>query len=339
MNESADELLDRAIGQVVLAANALTDPVISDDLKNALNALAELRRPDDVYSRLASQLPQVTSPVGAGMIAIYLGAGVEHGCNPEPAIPGLFDTLLRCSRSIRLTEDGEIAGTLDDRLIPGMQSLGQGLVAHLARSPVQRANYAHRADILEELDRTEHISLGVHWVAALLRKRSGTLLVVDVQHRKAYVTRYQNIANSFHLFTLLQDALSKVMSLQRTVPDDVLAVARGQSQERVSDQSWWHYGPGTVPEANIAASIWGEGSPDEIPQIDGYQVVLLWPPILGSRMWDGGFFMPYHAAAPPDVTIINELPPAEVDEWWQKLKLPLETSAPVNPEKPFWKFW
>ncbi len=112
-----------------------------------------------------------------------------------------------------------------------------------------------------------------------------------------------------------------------------LAVARGEAFEAASDSACWHYGRGDLPKSDISGSIWGEGSPSQIPRIDGTQVLLLWPPILGSRSWEAGFFGPYLQAMPPSVSVSDELNSEQVDAWWAKLKLP------TLEKKPKWKFW
>lgn len=76
-----------------------------------------------------------------------------------------------------------------------------------------------------------------------------------------------------------------------------------------------------------------EGSTTQSPKIDGTQVMLLWPMILGSRAWDTGFFGPYLQAMPPSVSVTAELTAEQVDTWWAKLKLP------TLEKKPRWKFW
>ena len=43
-------------------------------------------------------------------------------------------------------------------------------------------------------------------------------------------------------------------------------------------------------------------------------VMLLWPPVLGTRSWNAGFFDPHLAAMPADV-VERQLTPDEVDAW------------------------
>jgi hypothetical protein len=61
---------------------------------------------------------------------------------------------------------------------------------------------------------------------------------------------------------------------------------------------------------------------DGIDSFDGSQVLLLWPPVLGSRTWDGGFFSPILFATLPKVNVIRTMFATEVETWWERLDLP-----------------
>jgi len=327
------QTVERLIQDVVEAADQQHGADVSARLRDALSAIAPHAGDGDTRHMLAARSIEVQSPIGAGFIAMWLGAVAEEGVDPAPVISPLVDSMLKWSRTIQAEDGEECPETIDPDLEQGMQWLGQGLVANLSRCPDQREFYAAREDVLTELDRTEHVAIGCLWVTELLRQQSGKLLVVHVAGRKACFVSYENISNCFHLFTLLQAALDGLLPGTKTTRSNVVAVARGELMEDVSDVAWWHYGRGDVPESNIAASIWGEGSPQQIPQVDGVQVLLLWPPVFESRSWDGGFFMPFLAAAPPRVTVLDELSPEQLDEWWTKIRLP------VTKPKPRWKLW
>jgi hypothetical protein len=166
----------------------------------------------------------------------------------------------------------------------------------------------------------------------LLRKRSGELVVIHVPSGRGVLAKFENISNGFHLFTLLQGALSGVIPGAGFPNGQALAVARGGAQTAASDSARWHFGRGDVPRADLSGSIWGEGSPDEIPEIDGSKVILLWKPILGARSWDAGFFGPHLQAAPSNVTVVRPLSDEELLRWRERLGLP-------EPNAPWWKFW
>jgi hypothetical protein len=330
-----NEALKLLVGNVLAAACTQSNGPFCDALRDALNALARSGSLAEGRRAVASQLSKVTSPVGAGNLAVWLGAGVEAGIDPEPTALPILDAMLRWTRTLQTTSEGELA---PDQLraaetLAGLEELGQGLVAHLARSPSHRTYLQAREDWTAELERVEQLTPGSGWVLELLRKRSGQLVVLHVEQRRGFRVTYENLSNCFHLFTLLQAALDGKVPDARAAEARSLAVARGEAFEAASDSACWHYGRGDVSEASFAGSIWGEGSPSEIPQIDGTQVLLLWPPLLGSRSWDAGFFGPYLQAMPPSVVISEELTAEQVDAWWAKLKLPMLE------KKPKWKFW
>jgi hypothetical protein len=316
--------------------NELRGTEFNPALRDALDAFNQYPDRQAARVRIAERIPSVPAPRGAGFLAVWLGGGVENGADPEPAIPHLVTALLKWSRTISLPEnDEDSAGeaVADEETLAGLEWLGQGLVAHLARCPAARAAYATREDVLAELERVEQVSVGCLWVRELLSKRSGTLIVIHVAGRKGVRVGYENISKCFHLFTLLQAALAGRMPGARRVPAGTVAIARGERDGEASDSAWWHYGPGTVPEANVVASIWGEAGPESIPAVDGEQVMLLWPPQLAGRSWDANFFLPRIEAAPARVHVIEDLSPEELGLWWAKLKL--STAVP----KPWWRLW
>lgn len=334
---SAEIPIEQAVQRVLDAANGMQGTDVPPALRDAIHAF--MRSPDHEAGRLqiAERIRYVSAPQGAGFLSVWLGGGVENGHDPEPAIPHLIAAMLRWSRTITLPdpdeEDSANETPLDEATLSGLSWLGQGLVAHLARSPEARARYGANEEVLAELERVESVSKGCLWVGEILRKRSGRLLVLHVEGATGVRVTYENLSNGFHLFTLLQGALAGRMPGAGRVSEEAVAIARGERDGDTSDSAWWHYGPGTVPEANLVASIWGEASPDQIPVIDGEQVILLWPMQVGSRSWTGSFFTPRIEAAPARVTVVEELTPEEFETWRTKLKLPHPSP------RPWWKFW
>jgi hypothetical protein len=78
------------------------------------------------------------------------------------------------------------------------------------------------------------------------------------------------------------------------------------------DEAWWHYGSCLSPTPELVYSIWGEMSPKYIQRIDGQQLMLLWSPLLASRVWDSGFYHPFLEVCPPKVEIIEQLSALDV---------------------------
>jgi len=107
-DEMPDELpLRRELVKNVLAAAELQrSGTFSSELRDALNALNE--HPEQLAGRLqiASQLKQVTSPVGAGFLGVWLGAGVESGIDPNLTTIPVLEALLRWIATIQTEPEG-----------------------------------------------------------------------------------------------------------------------------------------------------------------------------------------------------------------------------------------
>ncbi|PNY38187.1 hypothetical protein C2E31_04100 [Rhodopirellula baltica] len=326
--------------RVIDEANRLKDGTPSAGLRDALNALAErqaesqLESDHEVERQLADRLDELNSAPGAGFLAVYLGARVESGADPNISGPSILQAMLRFADAFELPPDDDDDAPIDSSAVIGLELLGQGLVAHVSRSEPLLQQMSNDTATIESLERVEHISAGPTWVLELLRKRSGELLVIHVADRRGFDVEYNNLSNCFHLFTLLQAALQGMrLGNGGTVDSDLVAVASGDAFHDAADSAWWHYGVGGYPEADFGGSVWGEATPDTIPTIDGRQVILLWPPLFQARSWDAGFFSPFLQASPPKVSVINELDPTDVQNWCERLNLPTIKS------KRRWRFW
>src|SRR5262245_7129722 len=161
----------------------------SGDLRNALAQFSKL--PDCDPVAVADALSGISSPAGAGCLAVWLGACVENGRDPDQTCRQIVETFLKWSRTVETLPEEEEAETEDDQAeerheptpdpetIVGMQFLGQALVAHLARSQKMRGWAAGTEEIYREFQRVEHLSYGAAWVMALLNQQSGTLVVLN----------------------------------------------------------------------------------------------------------------------------------------------------------------
>jgi hypothetical protein len=317
-----------AVAALFKAAEHQRGLQVDQKLQKAMQACGRLT--DEEAVMVARALEDVASPTGAGCLAVWLGAGVEAGRAPEVTCRPILETFLKWSRIVEappVTDDpedyeDEHYPEPDEETMNGLQLLGRALVAHLSRSSGELRWIADSPEISTEIERVEAVSIGAGWLMHLLRQQSGELIVLGVGHRRGALVRYRNIANCFHLFTLLQGALAARMPGAGKPSETVLGIARGEYQGDGYDHAWWHYGQPTSPNADINSSIWGEGTPEQIARIDGTQVLLLWPPIVESRTWDTGFFMPVLHASLPGVEVIAELSAAETERWWARLGLP-----------------
>lgn len=321
-----DNELREAVDAVLRAASAQREEAYSESFRDALNHLVGLPveyRPQ-MREMLTQALPTIDSPIGAGLMAVWFGSGVESGADPEPTTIPILRTMIRWTQQIMTApEDSEREDPEPDpEIIAGVQFLGQALVAHLGHSKSLREQIAAKPDVVREFERVAHLAVGATWVSELLRQQSGNLIVLHGEQPVGALVHYENLTNCFHLFTLLQGELAEFMPGAKQVQSDVLAVARGDMFEDVNDSAWWHFGQPDSPQPNVSSSIWGEGSLDSIRCVDEQQVAILWPPQLGSRGWSGGFFGPYLQASPPSVTLLRQLDDEEVQQWREKLRLP-----------------
>lgn len=319
----SNDLLHESVARVVDAANKHKGYELTPLFHEALNDLAGLTlfSREEILPRVASALSNVTSPSGAGFIAVWLGASVEHGADPCSQTQPLLDCFLRFARLVKTDVEGGAEVENDDELVRGLELLGQSLVSHLSRDTYNLQSVRSNHDIVEALERIEPYSVGALWVLALISKMSGTLIVLHGEQLVGAKVAYRNISNCFHLFTLLQATLEGVMPGARKVSPDILAAALGESMESCYDEAWWHYGQPVSGSPNIVASVFGEQHPSGIHAIGGEQVMLLWPPILKSRQWDSGFFGPALQQAPPEVELIAMLPMKEVTMWRERIGL------------------
>jgi hypothetical protein len=212
---------------------------------------------------------------------------------------------------------------IDSDLLRGLEMLGQSAVAHLLRDEDLIISLRNNELAYQVLTVAEEWSAGAMWILEILRQRSGEMIVLHGLEEKGYRVHYHNLSNCFHFFTLLQGAFGKKMMPGGKMPAErTIAAAIGDAQTEAHDYAWWHYGQGTSSSPTLTSMVFGEAPLDSIEMIEGKQVLLLWPPVLESRGWDGGFFSPYLAAAPPSVRIVDELKVEKIQEWRERLKLP-----------------
>lgn len=259
---AADSDSSRKLSAIKTAAERQRGTTFGQDLIEALNDVAA---PDVDDIAIANLIVDIASPTGAGLVAVWLGAGVEGGRDPDRTGRPIAEAFLKWSRTIATGPDDAAANDADrdgpqpdEETIAGLQLLGQALVAHLARSPQLRRWFNETDGIRSELSRVEPYSIGAVWVLELLRQRSGKIVVLNVRHKIGVVVRYNNIATCFHLFTLLQGALAGVMPDAGKVSRHLLDIAHGKSQGTGNDTAWWHYGPASATSPSLAASVWAK---------------------------------------------------------------------------------
>lgn len=327
-------LSPQELGQALkAAADAHRGDKPLPEFTELLNGIAKRSREEraTIVQIASAMLPDVRSASGAGVIGIWMGGGVEQGEDPETVCQPVLATFLKWCQRIDTAKADDDGSEQDTDVLQGLRLLGTALVAILSRVPETVKATLPLAELGSEAERIEHLSIGAAWVLQLLRQRSGTLVVLDVENRRGCLVRYANLANCFHLFTLLQGALVDMKPRSASLSPQAVAAARGDEAGDVGDSAWWHYGQPHAATAAVAASVWGEASPADIASIDGEQVILLWPTILGRRTWSSDFFHPLLHAALPELERVRTLEAPEIKAWWRRLGLPGKRS--------WWKLW
>jgi hypothetical protein len=197
----------------------------------------------------------------------------------------------------------------------------------LGRDRALRVEARHRealAAAAGALTERSHFALYIADVLSLADDLS--LVVLHLAERRGYRLTADLVRNNFHLFTLLQAELIAPGRLAGDAVDPRLAaVARGgHFDDALSDHArWGFYGwsalqPDGTTEG-IQGFLWGEATPLSIPELDGARVVLLGPPVLGSRSWDANLIASLHDAFHPHATVVEELAPARVEAWFSRI--------------------
>jgi hypothetical protein len=250
---------------------------------------------------------------GASWLAIVLGTAVERGSDPTLTGEAVWSTFARWI-------DALSSGTPErEAIVASLPKLSQSVVAHLARMPARRAALAEDTALRERLRALEEESHGILWVTELLSRVSGTLIVLHPTSGVGARLRYENVSSCFHLFSLVQTAVGTQIEGGRPAPPAILAALHGEPDGAIGDEALWHYGDPRSNAPSVSGSVWGESAVRDLPRIDGEQVLILWPRLLGGRKWDAGFFGPALDALPATATYERPLSPEEASAWFARL--------------------
>jgi len=291
---------------------------LSESLREAMANF--IREAADDVSLLAMASESLTGlpPLGASFFAVAIGAVVEDKGRPEFSTAGVWDLFISLLSRLPASND-EIEANADPDIIIALSKVSRSVVSHLSGMPDQVAELVKDQDLLNRLDVLEPFSDGVLWVRQLLLQSSGSLIVIHPPSAKGVKVKYNNIGQCFQLFSMLQIAIGQRLPGGRLPEPEVTAAVHGSSPHEVHDTAWWHYGDPRCATPSLSSSIWGEALVSSIPQINGEQVLLLWPRILQSRGWTSGFFGARIERALPSVIIEHELTSQQVQTWMDKL--------------------
>ncbi|WP_230210194.1 hypothetical protein [Streptomyces kaniharaensis] len=300
--------------------------------------------------RLAALLPDAP-PFPRSHLAMVVGACVEGGADPSacagPVLAGLRGALTGAQRLVErweATGGGPLPDPEEDGPAEAHERIEDPAVldewqAHLAVAgwwtlhlwqQAAWAVYAHAAvraearasgvtAVLLELARRYrggfHDLKGLTCLAQLLDDEP--LLVLDRPTGTGYLLRMDGLSDNFQLHTLLADVLIGGGHLPGTRPDpEVVALSRdafldgrkviasGAFNLVAPDGSW----------------LWNEGTPSDIPVLDGVRTLVLDPQPY-ERSWSAGRFI---QEIPGDLRLERVLSPAEAAER-------LARTAPAQP--------
>jgi hypothetical protein len=315
---TTDAALTDACAALLAEAAGVTTTVPSQSLLAATGAVKDaLQSAGGPAPALLLDGLRTLPALGAAWIAITLGAAVERGLPPTTSAQAVVELMRRWLDSMPAADDDE--DLLPAQVVAAFPWLGQSVVTHLVRAPELRARLAKEARLSEQLLRASSETYGAAWVHELLLRRSGQLVVLHVESRRALTLRYENVGRVFHLFTLLQGAIGSRLPGGREPDREVVEVAMGGQPSAHGDSAWWQYQDGFTSERHFMNSLWAEWRVSDVPQRDGVLVLVLWPMILAGRHWDSSFFGPALAAATPRVTLERELDSAESEAWFARV--------------------
>jgi hypothetical protein len=275
-----------------------------------------------IAARAARELSRLPPP-GAAVLANMLGTIVEKGSAVERSGPAVWELYLAWLPQIHRGFAGRKELSPRQRqLLDAFQLLGQSVVSHLAGMPQERALAARNTTLMAQLADLQDYTPGAAWVRQVLLSRSDDLLVLHLPSRQGFRLRYENVANCFHLLTLVQAAFGERLPGGRAPNRFIVDMARCVTvAEEGNDEPWWRYQTMRREEPGLA-DVSGEASVETISRIDGRQIILLSPPIEGAALWDTSFFTPQLFAMPANVVLEEALTPSKVEEWFAKIGLP-----------------
>ncbi|MFD0277764.1 hypothetical protein ACFVHB_28160 [Kitasatospora sp. NPDC127111] len=345
--------LDDAISELE-AANEAADIERFDAAFRLVGGLlgpAGARESAAVGPRLAALLP-AAPPFERAHLAMMVGACVERGADPvacaDQVLAGLREALTGALLMIerwKETGGGElpdpeadnpgeaharIADPDDPDGWPAHRAVIGWWTLHLWRM-ASFAVYTHAAvrtsarvsgvtdvlvELIERYGDEQHDLKGLLYLMKTLDDEP--LLVLDRPSGTGYLVRLDGLTDNFQLHTLLAELLIGGGHLPGTRPDpEVVALSRTEEvdgRRRVTALGAFNL---LAPDGSW---IWNEGTPSDIPVVDGVRTLVLDPQPY-ERSWSAGRFIPQ---VPGDLRLERVLAPSEAAEL-------LSRTAPAHP--------
>ena len=301
----------------------------------SLTARAEL----DALLADVAPLIRAADPFRGGVVAVNCGTLVEMGGDAALVFPHLLAELprhLTLARRAHEREETAPAALFDAdpdaaRALGGLRYLLLATMTVICRKAEYRQALRANADIAEAVAVLRDGHAEADFVGQVLGYTDGVeLLVLVPAEKKGFRVALEAVATNAHLFTLLQAALIGGGHLEGDpVDDDVVSVATGAVPATgvLMDHARFHYNHWTALTAAgtlepMAFGTWpGVGeSPADIPIFDGVPVLLVGPPVFGSRGWDSNFFANIHDALRSRAEVVEALPRERVQEWLDRIR-------------------
>jgi hypothetical protein len=310
-------------------------------LANLMRLAQSLGSPGELDALLAEVAPLVRAEdrFRAGAIALSCGSMVEMGGDPGAAFPHLAAALphhlalaRRAQERKKRPKDDAFA---DDpgaaRALAGLSYLLLCTMTVICRRVEFRQALRANAEVVEGVAALRQHSGEADFVAQVLALTDGVeLLVLAPQEGKGFRFALEAVNNNFHLFTLLQAALTLGDHLPGEPPEpELLGLATGEAPQPTArvDHALWHFYSwrGLQPDGTFAATdfrtwIPGDASPADIPQLDGTRIVAIGPTVLGRRSWNSNEFACIHDALRSRAELVEVLSGGEVAQWVERIR-------------------
>ncbi len=348
-------LVDATEALISVARNkAATDEDLRLAAQSFFNAAGNAP-PDDVDAALQSlsQHFDINDDSRAGFLALTCATMIERGWDPHVIAEPLVDrvsTLLKsaaelataCADSIVETDDDhggsvEVFEKARKALAPEMEQQAAAwnalshfwlpAIAVFSASAETRSSARHLRSDAAKISPYHEVG---HWLQTILGVLDNEPIVaIEPQGKIGILGRISGIANNFQLNVLLMDSIpSRRFFARRRVPKKVVDVALGVGPQRSGGTvvgCWNLYAwkairsDGTLPAANDYGSknswIWNEGSPADIPVLDGRRAILLGPPSY-RRTWQSQRLF---SSLPARLAVDKVLSKDEADDWLRKM--------------------